>query len=125
MKIELGYTLSNFIDYIKTTNEENEIMSKLGYIYTYKMLLEMRINKAMFIGENPIFKGRQMTIWKSIEDDSLGFKTVKVSDGADLLEFYEDGSITYMDIENVEYDVVTLHDLFEASKGKLKLNIKL
>lgn len=125
MKIELGYTLSKFVDFIKTTKEENEIMSKLGYIYTYKMLLEMRINKTMFIGENPIFKGRQMTIWKSIEDDSLGFKTVKVSDGIDLLEFYEDGSITYMDMENVEYEVVTLHDLFEASKGKMKLNIKL
>lgn len=128
MQINKGFTLSQFIKEVKHKEHDSTVCSfdsaqniKLQWIYKYDLFLKQLVQEWMFTSENKIFKGE----WKSMKDYSLGFDTIKVSNGVDLLEFYEDGSIIYMDRENYEYEVTTLYDLFEASKGKLDVDINI
>lgn len=124
MQIKIGYTLSQFIDFVKNKQHDELIVShekaqviKLKWIYQYNDILKKTIDIGMFDGLEKIFDGD----WVNNDNSSLGIKSTLYSDGKVCFEFFEDGDILFMNEENFENTIDTIGDLFELYPSKMKL----
>jgi hypothetical protein len=124
MKVELGYTLSDFIYVIKDKQHNESVVNfekaqaiKLKWIYQYNDFLKKSIDIGMFDGLEKIFDGD----WVNNDNSSLGIKSTLYSDGKVCFEFFEDGDILFMNDENLENTIDTIGDLFELYPSKMKL----
>lgn len=124
MIIEKGYSLKQFVDFVKNKQHDELVVSfekaqviKLKWIYQYCDILKRNIDRNMFDIHSQIFDGK----WIETNNDSLGFNTILISNGKVCFEFYEDGDIIFMDDENFEHNIKTLEDLFNVYPAKMKL----
>ena len=116
MKIEKGYTLSQFIyliakkDVVDMSAEEN-----LGLIYKYNSLLNKPLIPTMFKGTKAIFKD-----WSTPDKDCKGYFVWKNRTSVE----FEDGVIWFESQDFNDYkseEIKTIEDLFRVTEGSLEI----
>lgn len=124
MQVKIGYTLSQFIDFVKNKQHDELVVSfekaqviKLKWIYQYNDIIKKSIDIGMFDGLGKIFDGD----WTNFDNSSHGFNSVLYSNGKVCFEFYDDGDVMFMDEENCENLIDTIEDLFNLYPSKMKL----
>lgn len=151
MKIEQGYTLSQFVDYATSHNEEqwtckeiidfaNSIDCYVGSeiatkIHDYNNFLKQPLSKEMFVNpvHDPMGFGQIFEEWQEAEKKVI-FENSKLGWCEEGLDVYEiDGFEIFYNhhtkkwfTSDEERELTCLGDLFEATKGQLKLkNVEL
>ena len=146
MKIEKLYTLSQFVDLVLKKQEESILPSNiyLGLIAGYNYFLKQPLSKEMFISPYddgsivPASLGEAEKAEKKVIFDNFNYcdsSTDYHNKGVKTNAIFEhSGKICIITLPKyneydsicVHYQIKTLHDLAEATKGELKLkNVEL
>ena len=111
MKIEKGYTLSQFVDLQKITSD----VSQFNRVVAYNHFLQKPLTPAMFKGTKAIFKD-----WCAPDKDCKGYFVFKHHTSVE----FEDGVIWFESQDFNDYkseEIKTIEDLFRVTEGSLEI----